>query len=385
MARSPNSPSSSKPDINSPRYGGGGSQFGTTTGDVIGLQQDQGPEPIGVDPSFKYLPAEQQKEQEEIRQREAAAPDIPTLTGDILTQRNVQRDREIASRAQPPRYMKGLHDTRIFEMSREQVADIQRDLASAGLLTGDFKLGRAVPGDNTHRAWETLLGYSNATGQTWQEATSDLMTSETVTTDEEGNIVPREQADQQEPGQFVRGKFIPRDFTPDAFLQPDHAELTQRIRQQFENVLGRPPSQREIGHYVSGLSDAAREAYEANVAASREEFEATESARERQFLRQDRERERQFYEQEVFGRDASRPDEPGGFAIARPPDERDMPPLEQADAVPDVNPIARFREQFRRDYANTLERQTKLESAEAGRESLMSSILTMDRAIAGGR
>lgn len=381
MARSPNSPNSRRPDLNSSRYGGGGSQFGTTTGDVIGFGQDQeGPEPIGVGQGFTHLPVEDQEQIEGIQEREQGAPGIPTTTGDILTQRNLQQRRDIASRGQPPRYMKGLHDTRIFEMSRERVADIQRDLASAGLLTGDFKMGRAVPGDSTHRAWETLLGYSNATGQTWQEATSDLMTSETVTTDAEGNIVPRGQEDRQEPGQFVRGKFIPRDFTPDAFLQPDHAELTQRIRQQFREVLGRPPSEREIGHYTAALSDTAREAYNANVAASREEFEAAESARERQQLRQDRERERQFYEGE-----ANRLDEPGGFAIARPPDERDLPPLEEADAVPDVNPVAQFREQFRRDYANTLERQTKLESAEAGRESLMSSILSMDRAITGGR
>lgn len=388
MARSPNSPSSNSPSNNpEPRLGSYTGPRGPQSRQG-GRRQDDRPsategrrvgDPIGVSPDFQFLPEQEQEALEGVEPHRGAdflTPEENRLIG----QGRRQEARKIISRGQEPRYKRGQDDTLIFEMQREDVLEIQKDLASAGLLAGEFKKGEVPLGtkDPTYQAWNNLLGYANFTGQTWEDSLSDLMTSDTVTVDDAGNIVPAEQ-EGQEPGEFVRGEFVPRDFTPDSFMPTDHAELTQRIRQQFRKQLGRPPSEREIGHYMASLSKAEREAYEANVAASREEFEAQESARERRHLRTDREKERQFYEEE-----ANRLDEPGGFAIARPPDEREMPPLKDADAVPDVNPIARYREQFREDYSNTLARQRKLQSAEQMRGNLMDSLLSMDQAIARG-
>lgn len=369
------------PSLSDPRYSGGGG--------------GSAPKPIGVPEGYVRPGGEIDTDPfgiyEGIVSAPPASPDSPLDrargdTGNILDTRpppqqgrgdtgNIMAPRQPQTpNPDPGRFTVPLPDVepRYFEgyeltpagWRREDVAELQRGLATVGLLTGDFSLGRWQ--QDSQKAFNQLLGYSNATGQSWTSALQDLSASEAVTVDDYGNIVGRGGDEVEEADRYVRGRYIPGDFQADAYMKPDSASLTQRIKEQFRQVLGRNPREGELGTYVAGLAKADREAYQANTAAAEQQFQSSELARERAFLQGDTEQERQYVES-------------GG----RPDDEPapGLPGMEQPGEVQGVDPIAQFRERFERDYAGSIARNERIGEATEGRQSLMQSILGMDAAI----
>jgi hypothetical protein len=67
------------------------------------------------------------------------------------------------------------------------IANLQRALAAARLLSGGFRIG--TWDDATAAAFEALLAYANQTGLEWQRALQRLQGA-VATVDEDGNVIP---------------------------------------------------------------------------------------------------------------------------------------------------------------------------------------------------
>lgn len=130
----------------------------------------------------------------------------------------------------------------------EYIAQIQRELAGAGLLTGKFTVGLW---DKTSReAYKELLGYANSLGTTAPEALNMYAAAEQV-------------GGPQEPG-FTRGEFLPR----------DPVEGRQLIQAWADQVLGRTLHDDEVARAATLLRSLDEQSFDVEQDAAERQFEA---------------------------------------------------------------------------------------------------------------
>lgn len=88
-------------------------------------------------------------------------------SADALSQRS--RPTFTAAYEQPPRYFDG-YEWRPASWSPNVIADLQRQMVDAGLITEDSRLQVGVWDETSRGAFTKLLGFANASGTTWEQA-----------------------------------------------------------------------------------------------------------------------------------------------------------------------------------------------------------------------
>lgn len=150
-----------------------------------------------------------------------------------------------------PQYYDGMQYD-IYSWSPDRLAELQRDLAAAGLLRGDYRVGYADAG--TLAAYEALLGESNRSGFKWHQQLAIRKTA------------PEELAPEE-----------PRDpFKAPTRLKADPAALRQTARTLAKQVIGkdRNLTDDELDHIVGAAARFDEEGYQSQVAAARADYEA---------------------------------------------------------------------------------------------------------------
>ena len=294
-----------------------------------------------------------------------------------------EKDRALAAgvewvpdlRTEPPppafTYHEGDERRDFARMSTESRFRIQKLLVDSGLLSTEFAAG--VWDAPSRTAMKQAMAYGNQWGAPWQIVLRDL------------TAAPKVNGDSGTEAKFTRGRYVAGEFVQDPFLPEDTDTLTQRIKQQFRQVLGRDPDEGEIGRYVAGLAVAERQSYQRNVASAQSQFGAQEDARRRQFAGSEDERSRQFYEAE--GQRVGTP----GFQTRPAVDPNDPntqggrgAPVGQPGTFQKVDPIASFVERWERDYAPEINARKRVAEASENRQSLMDTIRSVNAAIARG-
>jgi hypothetical protein len=115
------------------------------------------------------------------------------------------------------------------ELTLEDRVRLQQEMVALGLITGDPVYGELD--DGTVRAFDHVLSMANAKGEDWRSTLGRIAT-EGLNTE----------------GSAAGG------FTPEPYLAPDYATLSQRIKQTFRDQLGRDPDGYELQQLAGELS-----------------------------------------------------------------------------------------------------------------------------------
>lgn len=310
------------------------------------MQQDSGLRPIGVPATMREFNPE---------------------TGEFeeVPYRTMVRSKAFIDRMVPvePLYFEG-DEWKPGRLPPAERAAIQQAMVQAGVLQGRFQKGawdRA-----TRTAYTELLAFANSSGMRWEQALEQWAA---------------EAPGEEQRAQYIRGRYVGGEFVRAPFLPEDTDTLTQRIKAQFRQTLGRDPKPGEIGRYVGMLEDVERQAYEAQVAASQATFNAQEQARRRQFAAGEDEAHRQFLEAQAQEYGSG----PTGDAAAEAAEMGRGLPIQQPGTFQQHDPVASFLEQWERDYAPEIGAARRSEEAAQGRELFMGSVNVMDALIGGRR
>jgi len=138
-----------------------------------------------------------------------------------------------------PKYQTGDEFT-VASMPPEQLARLQQQLASAGLIGSNTKIRVGIADDATVAAFKSLLGFANVNGLDWHSALSKLMTNPPV--DTTPSIEQTSPMDEDLALYSAAQKLLGRDPTPQQLdgFRPYYNALT--TTQQTDTLAARQPS-----------------------------------------------------------------------------------------------------------------------------------------------
>lgn len=197
-------------------------------------------EPLG---GARELPVNQDRE----IQRRAGA-----MAG-AATPDRVSRAAQTVPEARYPLYYSG-DEYAPAGWSETRIADLQRQMIDAGLLTSTFR--RGYWDGATADAYATLLVQANQTGDTWQDAIPHVQRAF-----EQGIEIERAQALASFRGAMPA-------YTPE-----DPVALRQIVREGIRARTGRNPSAAELATFSAELDQHFRSQYEQEAAIARQELE----------------------------------------------------------------------------------------------------------------
>ncbi len=257
---------------------------------------------------------------------------------------------------QPPRYYDG-HENRLFaSLTPDTIANIQSKLINAGLL--DPESEKFFPGEwfgDAPNAMKQVLTYANATGVLWEDALSELeLIGVGKLKDEERKKRAKDELERATALRVARAT-AQQPFIAPAYIPPDYAELSTNVRQYAEQQLGRDMEDWEVVALADQMAAQHRSGYDQHLSNSRRQHEVEQQARVQQAERGVRAQ---------FGEEVG---PPGEFAVG--------------EGKPEVDPISRFKEEFRKRYKPELDVERREEEGEVNRQALLASITGIDRTI----
>ena len=216
----------------------------------------------------------------------------------------------------PPRYTADSPLLTFMNLDPIARAQVQRDLAAAGLM-GDYREG--IFDSATESALSAVMANANQEGTRWNQSLANIA---------------RQHASYLSDQAAEESASAPN-FPIPTYLAPDYATLSQAVKSQFRQTLGREPTEAELAGLADELSSFHRQAFEAEVDAAMQDFQSAGIASE------------------------------GGFTGF---------PAEDETTVQAVDPIARFQQRFDEVYGKDIAMEE--EEAETGRSfaNLMASL-----------
>lgn len=237
-----------------------------------------------------------------------------------------------------PRYLDGSQHDPGWSWSTERIAETQRELVAAGLLTQSFRLGLWDP--VTMGAYEQLLGHANRSGRIWQDELRHWKAN--------GG------------GAGAVGE-LPTGFVAPAFEKPDPAELAQLAKQAVSQRLGREATDRDLADLTAYLGEQSRAQYDAAVARGEAEHGAVGGGAA----------DMTDAEQVLAAADGTLPTSDGGTVIPEP--------------VQGVSMADRFLEFFDEKFAGEDELIDRRETGKQNTDTLQGGFASLRAAIGGLR
>lgn len=138
-----------------------------------------------------------------------------------------------------PKYMDGSEQQIIASLPPEVIAQLQQQMATAGLIGPDTKFRVGLADSATTNAFATVLGYANVNGLDWKSALARLVNTPQVTPAGGSNPSgkPIEQANPADEDAALRDaaqKLIGKDPSPEQIqgFRPYYDALTRNAQQQ---------------------------------------------------------------------------------------------------------------------------------------------------------